>query len=219
MIQFSGVTKQYSSGRIALRAVSFSIQEQETLFVYGHSGAGKSTLCNLITTQETPSQGHIFANKQNLSLLSKKNLLLYRRSIGVVQQGPTLLSNRTVGENIGLPLELRNATRSRIKQGVSNALASVGLNGKENVYPHRLSLSEQQRVVIARAIVGRPALVVADEPTSAQDQQYTDAVISLLCDLNALKTTVIIATSDSRVVHNRQARFIELKNGSMISSI
>ena len=157
MIRFSNVSKQYPSGQTALRGVSFAIEPNQLVFLTGQSGAGKSTLIKLITLQEKPTHGHVFVNDRNLSSLTGNQIAFYRRTLGVVHQDHKLLFDRTVSQNVGLPLAVTNSDSKKAQRRISASLEMVGLLGKERSYPIQLSGGEQQRVGIARAIVGRPS--------------------------------------------------------------
>ena len=213
MIRFSNVTKQYSNGPIALRGVNFSIEPNRLVFLTGHSGAGKTTLIKLITLSERPTRGHLFVNDRNLSNISSRNIPYYRRTIGVVHQDHKLLFDRTVRDNVALPLIVANVERRKIWRRVSAALELVGMNDKERIYPISLSGGEQQRVGIARAIVSRPPLIIADEPTGNLDEKLGNEIMAIFRFLSRSDTTVIIATHDRHHFQNNQHAVLELRNG------
>ena len=218
MIRFSNVTKQYTSGQVALRGLSFNLNPNQLVFVTGHSGAGKTTLIRLITLQEKPTKGHIFVSDRNLSSLSAKQTAYYRRTIGVVHQDHKLLFDRTVSENVALPLIVRNMRMSKIQRHISAALEMVGLLGKENSYPIQLSGGEQQRVGIARALVGRPRLIIADEPTGNLDAQLSDDIMEIFQTLIHYETTVLVATHEQRHFIGRDHFVLELRNGFLTTA-
>ena len=218
MIRFSNVTKQYSSGHTALRSVSFAIEPNQLVFLTGHSGAGKSTLIKLITLQEKPTHGHVFVDDRNLSALAGIQIAYYRRSIGVVQQDHKLLFDRTVRDNVALPLIVQNMEMSKIRRRISVVLEMVGLHGKEKAYPIHLSDGEQQRVGIARAIVGRPQLIIADEPTGNLDEELGDEIMDIFKLLVQHETTIIVATHEKRHFSGQQFNVFELRNGIMTPS-
>ncbi len=218
MIRFSNVTKQYPSGQTALRSVSFAIESNQLVFLTGHSGAGKSTLIKLITLKEKPTHGHVFVNDRNLSALTGNQIAYYRRSIGVVQQDHKLLFDRTVMDNIALPLIVRNMEMSKIRRRISVVLEMVGLRGKEKAYPINLSGGEQQRVGIARAIVGRPQLIMADEPTGNLDEELGDEIMDIFKLLVQYETTIIVATHDRHHFSGQRFNVFELRNGIITPS-
>ncbi len=218
MIRFSNVTKQYPSGQTALRSVSFAIESNQLVFLTGHSGAGKSTLIKLITLKEKPTHGHVFVNDRNLSALAGNQIAYYRRSIGVVQQDHKLLFDRTVMDNIALPLIVRNMEMSKIRRRISVVLEMVGLRGKEKAYPINLSGGEQQRVGIARAIVGRPQLIMADEPTGNLDEELGDEIMDIFKLLVQYETTIIVATHDRHHFSGQRFNVFELRNGIITPS-
>ena len=215
MIRFSRVTKQYPAGHIALRDLTFTIETNKMTFLTGHSGAGKSTLIKLITLQERASRGRVYVNDRNLSELSGNNVAYYRRTIGVVHQDHKLLNDRTVEDNIALPLVVRNTERSIIRRNTAAALEMVNLQGKEKVYPMQLSGGEQQRVGIARAIVGRPNLIIADEPTGNLDAELGESVMAIFHNLVHYDTTVLVATHDPRHYSERNYPVLELYRGTL----
>ena len=222
MIRFSGVTKQFPNGNVALRGVSFSIEPRQLVFLTGHSGAGKTTLIKLLTLGERPSRGHIFINERNLTQIRGKNIAYYRRTIGVVHQDHKLLFDRRVRDNVALPLIVSNVEHSKIQRRVSAALEQVGLAGKENMYPMSLSGGEQQRVGIARAIVGRPPLIIADEPTGNLDHDLGTHIMNYFKMLAQHDTTVIVATHDRSHFESPRGehyghRILELREGMLLS--
>ncbi len=169
MILFERVTKRYPNGREALRAATFSIERGEMVFLTGRSGAGKSTVLKLIAMLERPTRGTVVVNGQNLGALRSRHLPAYRRSLGVVFQEHRLLDDRPVFDNVALPLVVAGANQSEMGKRVRAALDQVGLLGKERMLPNELSVGEQQRVGIARAVVAKPSVLIADEPTGNLD--------------------------------------------------
>lgn len=217
MIKLSEVSKQYPNGHEALRKVSFDISSGEMAFVLGHSGAGKSTLFKLITHIEKPSSGQIIVNNQNLSRMRTSKIPYLRREIGVIFQDHKLLLDRTVFDNVALPLIVIGMPSDEIRKRVRAALGKVGLSGKEKSLPITLSGGEQQRVGIARAVINRPSILLADEPTGNLDDELSDEIIDIFCDFNRVGVTVLIATHDMRQVKRLGARTIRLEKGAIVN--
>lgn len=216
MIRFSNVSKQYPSGQTALRGVSFAIEPNQLVFLTGQSGAGKSTLIKLITLQEKPTHGHVFVNDRNLSSLTGNQIAFYRRTLGVVHQDHKLLFDRTVSQNVGLPLAVTNSDSKKAQRRISASLEMVGLLGKERSYPIQLSGGEQQRVGIARAIVGRPQLIIADEPTGNLDKELGDEIMGIFKRLVQYETTIIVATHDRHHYIGQNYLVFELQKGILL---
>lgn len=199
MIRFDDVSKRYPGGQEALSHVSFNLAAGELAFLTGHSGAGKSTLLKLIMQMELPSSGQIFVNGQNLRKLSRRQLPYYRRGIGLVFQDHRLLFDRSVFDNVALPLTIAGYDPRDAARRVRAALDKVGLLHKEHQNPASLSTGEQQRVGIARAVVNKPAVILADEPTGNLDSAAGAGVMALLRELNAAGTTVLVITHDQEI--------------------
>ncbi len=216
MIRFSNVSKQYPSGQTALRSISFAIEPNQLVFLSGHSGAGKSTLIKLITLQEKPTHGHVFVNDRNLSSLTGNQIAFFRRTLGVVHQDHKLLFDRTVSQNVGLPLAVTYTDSKKAQRRISAALEMVGLLGKEKSYPIQLSGGEQQRVGIARAIVGRPQLIIADEPTGNLDKELGDEIMGIFKRLVQYETTIIVATHDRHHYVGQNYLVFELQKGILL---
>ncbi|HWR88012.1 MAG TPA: cell division ATP-binding protein FtsE [Acidiferrobacterales bacterium] len=219
MIQLNHVSKRYLSGPsdyIALRDVSFTVAKGEMVFVTGHSGAGKSTLLRLLTLIERPTRGQLLVQKKNLERLSRWRVPYYRRELGVVFQDNKLLTDRSVFDNVALPLVASGVSQRDIPKRVRAALDMVGLLGKEKLHPIVLSGGEQQRVGIARAVVNRPPLLLADEPTGNLDRQLSDSIFDLFHDFNQHGVTVLIATHDLRQVERLGKRVLTLKAGELV---
>lgn len=219
MIEFQNVKKIYSSGSInatALDDVSFTIGEKEFVSLVGHSGAGKSTILKLIYAEEKPTSGKIFFNGTDISKISSANLPYHRRKIGTVFQDFKLLSKKTVFENVAFALEVSGYSNSQIRESVPQILEIVGLSNKMDSYPKEISGGEQQRTALARALVHRPALIIADEPTGNLDPISSWGIIQLLIKINKLGTTVILATHDKDIVNNIKKRVITLDQGRVI---
>lgn len=217
MIKLSHVTKQYPNGHEALKDVSFDMQAGEMAFIEGHSGAGKSTLFKLITCIEKPSSGQIIVDKMNLGRIKPNRIPVLRQDIGVIFQDHKLLLDRTVFDNVALPLIVIGMSHDDIKKRVRAALGKVGLDGKEKLLPVTLSGGEQQRVGIARAVINRPNILLADEPTGNLDENLSNEIIDIFADFNRVGVTVLIATHDVRQVARLGKRTIQLAQGQIVS--
>lgn len=216
MIQFDTVSKRYPGGYDALKNISFHIDDEEMVFLTGHSGAGKSTLLKLLTLIERPSRGQLIVNNKNLVRLPKWRVPYLRREIGVVFQNHRLLNDRTVFNNVALPLVVTGVHQREIGRRVRAALDKVGLLSKENLMPIVLSGGEQQRVGIARAVVNKPSLLLADEPTGNLDEALSDEIIDLFHEFNQHGVTVLVATHDLRHIQRLRKRVLQLQNGELI---
>jgi cell division transport system ATP-binding protein len=217
VIQVSGVYKRYANGFEALKNVSFNIAQGEMVFLTGHSGAGKSTLLKLIAGIERPSSGYVEISKQNLSRLRAAGLAVLRRNIGLVFQDHKLLFDRTVFDNVVLPLYINGYKPSDMVRRVRAALDKVGLLEREKAYPIALSGGEQQRLCIARAIVNRPTMLIADEPTGNLDADHGAAIFELFHSFNQVGTTVLVSTHDHTHIERLQPRILHLDQGRLIS--
>ncbi len=218
MIKLSQVSKQYPNGHLALNKVSFDIPSGEMAFVLGHSGAGKSTLFKLITRMEKPTAGQIIVHDQNLSRMRSSKVPYLRREIGVIFQDHKLLLDRTVFDNVALPLIVIGMPNDEIRKRVRAALGKVGLSGYEKNLPLTLSGGEQQRVGIARAVINRPSILLADEPTGNLDDELSDEIIDIFADFNQVGVTVLIATHDLRQVNRLGSRTIRLEKGEIVQT-
>ena len=218
MISFQSVSKRYEGGNEALSDVSFEVERGEMAFLTGPSGAGKSTLLKLVALIERPSRGQIIVNSQNLAGISRRQLPYYRRQIGVVFQDHKLLNDRSVFDNVALPLVIAGADATEIAKRVRASLDLVGLLHKEKALPMTLSTGEQQRVGIARAVVYRPTVLIADEPTGNLDPDLSQEVMQLFKRLNQVGTTVLIASHDRGLVEQFAPRVFNLKSGHMAES-
>ena len=218
VLRFDNVAKTYG-GRIALNDVSFAVESGEMLFVTGHSGAGKSTLLRLIHLTERPSRGAVLFNDRNLAKVRGHRVALHRREVGVVLQDHRLLADRSVGDNVGLPLLLRGLRRGEIAKRVRSTLEKVGLADRERALPAQLSAGEQQRVGIARAVVAEPLLLVADEPTGNLDPALSAEIMALLESLTTRGTTVMVASHDLALVRRMKKRVLVLHEGRLADDI
>lgn len=217
MIEFKHVFKRYPAGNEALSDVSFALNSGEMAFLTGPSGAGKSTVLKLISFLEQPTRGQIVVNNVSLNQLGRRRIPYFRRSIGVVFQDNKLLNDRTVFDNVALPLVVTGVDGDDVRKRVQAALDKVGLLARARSYPLTLSGGEQQRVGIARAITHRPAVLIADEPTGNLDAAMSDEVIDLFSDFNNHGITVLIATHDLRHIDRLQKRVIALGGGHLMN--
>ncbi|WP_028302998.1 cell division ATP-binding protein FtsE [Oceanospirillum maris] len=217
MIRFDNVSKRYENGYEALGQLNLSIAEGEMCFLTGHSGAGKSTLLKLIMRMETASQGQVFIKGQNLSRMSNSQVPYLRRNIGVVFQNHQLLFDRSVFDNVALPLLIEGADPIDIGRRVRAALDKVGLLKKEKLNPITLSGGEQQRVGIARAVVNKPPLLLADEPTGNLDPQLSSEIMHLFEEFNEVGVTVVIASHDLSLIARMGHRVITLSDGHLVN--
>ncbi len=215
MIEFTHVFKRYPGGFDALRDINLHIAAGEMAFITGHSGAGKSTLLRLITAIERPTRGEAAVNGKNLTKLPRRRIPWFRREIGVVFQDYKLLFDRTVYDNVALPLIVTGTDDKEIPKRVRAALEMVGLLDKERMLPVTLSGGEQQRVGIARAVVNKPPLLLADEPTGNLDSKLADEILDLFLDFHHHGVTVLIATHDLHLIDRARRRVIELNHGEL----
>ncbi|HEX7964294.1 MAG TPA: cell division ATP-binding protein FtsE [Gammaproteobacteria bacterium] len=213
MISFQGVGKRYAGGNEALAEVSFDVERGEMAFLTGPSGAGKSTLLKLVALIERPSRGQIVVNGQNLAGIKRRQLPFYRRQIGMVFQDHKLLDDRSVFDNVALPLVIAGTDLPEIHKRVRAALDLVGLLHKERALPMTLSTGEQQRVGIARAVVYRPPILIADEPTGNLDPDLSLEIMQLFKRMNQVGVTVLVASHDRGLVEQFAARVFNLKGG------
>ena len=219
MIRFEHVSKRFADGREGLRDVTLELETGSFNFLTGHSGAGKSTLIRMLLRLDTPSQGKVWVDSVNLAALKGNAVPLYRRQVGAVFQEHHLLGKRTVLENVVLPLKVSGDLSAReMSRRARAALSLVGLAGREDAVPGHLSLGEQQRVGIARALVNRPRLLLADEPTGNLDPTLSLEILALFRRFHEIGTTVIIATHDLELIGDIEARRIELQQGQVIAS-
>ncbi len=215
-VRLNEVTKRFASGgRGALEGVSHGFAPGSITFVTGHSGAGKTTLLRLIMNQCAPTSGHVTVGDVNLASLKGNKLPHFRQQIGVVFQEHRLLSERSVLDNVMLPLRVAGHSRSFMEERALNALSFMGLGHKEDLLPEQLSTGEQQRVGIARALVNRPRLLLADEPTGNLDPDMSRSVMRLFDEFHQIGATVIVASHDLALIQEFGAPFIELREGAI----
>lgn len=215
MIQFDRVAKQYPGTGLALSDVSFTLERGQMAFLTGHSGAGKSTLLKLIALLERPTRGQVLFDGRNVAKLSTRHVPYLRRQIGVIFQDHRLLSDQRVFDNVALPLVIAGVSYTEIKRRVRAALDKVGLLEKERLYPHMLSGGEQQRVGIARAIVAKPAVLLADEPTGNLDPELSAQLMQFFVNLNELGVTVLVASHDVDLIARLNQPVWVLKEGQL----
>ena len=216
MIRFHDVTKRYPEGHEALRSVNLHVPPGQMLFITGHSGAGKSTMLRLVMLMERCTRGQVIVGGHNLSRIRARHIPLYRRHLGVVFQDHRLLLERTVFDNVALPLVTAGYRHGEVRRRVRAALDLVGLRGKERLQPAVLSGGEQQRVGIARAVVHRPSLLLADEPTGNLDPKLSRYTMALLERFNQLGGAVVIATHDLDLARSMSHRIVTLSEGSVV---
>jgi cell division transport system ATP-binding protein len=215
MIRFNQVCKRYPGGYEALKNVSFEITEGEMVFLTGHSGAGKSTLLNLIATIERPNSGSVLVKGQNLSTLKSGALPYLRRNLGLIFQDHKLLFDRSVFDNVELPLQICGFDHRESSKRVRAALDKVGLLKREKNNPIALSGGEQQRLCIARAIVNRPSILLADEPTGNLDADSARDIMSIFNSFHQVGVTLLISSHDEGILQNFGKRFLVLKHGEL----
>lgn len=217
MISFERVSKRYAEGHDALKEISLDIAKDELVFLTGHSGAGKSTLLRLIMLMDRPTRGRLTVDGNDTSTISSRRVPLHRRNIGVVFQNHRLLADRTVFDNVALPLIIAGYDYRDVGRRVRAALDKVGLLQRERAMPVTLSGGEQQRVGIARAVVARPKILLADEPTGNLDPELSAEIMRLFEDFNQVGVTILIASHDLVLISRLHHRIITLQEGRMVS--
>lgn len=217
MLKFDKVTKRYPETGDVLRNVSFHLQAGEIAFLTGHSGAGKSTLLKLIAVIERCNRGEIFLDGQNLSHAREKHIPYLRRKMGFIYQDYKLLQDRTVFDNVALPLVIAGYGHQEVARKVRAVLDKVGLLGKEKKFPLALSGGEQQRVGIARAVVNKPPLIIADEPTGNLDPELSTEIMGLFEKFQQVGVTVLIASHDISLISQMNHRVLKLDHGQLVS--
>jgi cell division transport system ATP-binding protein len=215
IIRVFHVHKRYGAKQ-ALIDTTLDVYKNEFLFISGPSGAGKTTLLKLLYLGETVSEGQILINGMNLSRISRKRIPFLRRKFGIIFQDYKLIPKKTVFENVALVLEVANKKRRLIQKKVKSVLRTVGMEDRLNSFPPSLSGGEQQRVAVARAIVGDPMIILADEPTGSLDAESADIILDLLKRFHIRGGTVIIATHDNNLIHQTGGRIVQLKQGRVI---
>lgn len=216
MIVFENVTKKFPDGTISLSDIDLEIKDKEFLFIIGPSGAGKTTLLRLITRELPPTSGKIKVDGLVLSKISTSKIPKLRRKIGTIFQDYKLLPDRTVFENVSLALEIMGLDEKEVAKEIPKLLLRVGLSGKENFFPQQLSGGELQRTAIARALAGKPEIILADEPTADLDPATAWEIISLLGEINKEGTTIVVATHNAEVVNTLSKRVVNLDRGKIV---
>jgi len=219
MIQFNNVGKRYPGGREGLSGVELHIKAGEMVFLTGHSGAGKSTLLKLTTLIERSSYGQVIVNGKNLTSMKRRQIPYLRRDVGVIFQNHKLLHDRTVFDNVALPLVIGGHNHLEIQRRVRAALDKVGLLEMERRYPVMLSGGEQQRVGIARAVVNKPPLLLADEPTGNLDPQLSEEIMRLFEQFSQFGVTVLIASHDLDLISRLGYRILTLDHGRLVGDV
>lgn len=217
MIKLDHVSKRYPGGQEALNDVSFTIPKGQMAFITGHSGAGKSSLLKLILAMERPSAGQLFVNGANINRLNRRAIAFHRRQIGAVFQDHQLLFERTIYDNVALPLQIAGFPAQDAKRRVRAALDKVGLLKKERLFPAMLSGGEQQRVGIARAVVNRPSIILADEPTGNLDPELSADVMKVFQQFSDVGVSLLVASHDVSLIKALGCRTLTLDAGRIVS--
>ncbi len=216
MIAFQNVSKIYNAHSVALEEVNFQVNPGEFISLVGRSGAGKSTVIRLLIGEEKPTRGRVFFGQYEVNKLENKELPAFRRHVGVVFQDFRLLPTKSAYENVAFALEVAGRPQREIDELVPQVLDMVGLSDKLHNFPHELSGGEKQRVAIARSMIHRPEVIIADEPTGNLDPLHTNEIVSLLVKINQLGTTLILATHNKDIVNSLGKRVITLDRGRLI---
>jgi cell division transport system ATP-binding protein len=216
MLEFINVTKIYKDKYTAVKNIDLKIDKGSFSFIVGKSGAGKTTLIKLLIKEINPTEGKIFFDGEDITELSSRKIPIHRRKIGVVFQDFRLLNKKTVYENIAFAMEMVGQPEKIIRREVPTVLSMVGLSDKANNFPNELAGGEQQRIAIARAVVNKPELVIADEPTGNLDPETSYEIMKIFSEINRRGTTLLMVTHDRAIVDTMKKRVIELKNGKII---
>ena len=216
IVSFLAVGKRYDQSGVALKDASFEVGKGEFVFLAGHSGAGKSTILRMMAMIDRPTAGEVRVAGFSSKTIRPRDVPQLRRRLGIVFQDFRLLPDRTAEQNVAFALEVTDARADVIGNRVARALGQVGLASKGTAFPHQLSGGEQQRVAIARALVNEPLVLLADEPTGNLDERATRSIFQLLKDINAMGTTVVMATHDVALIGRSRLRFIELEQGAVV---
>ena len=217
MIRMTNVEKTYENGTHALNGISFEIQDGEFVFLVGPSGSGKSTIIKLLTGELVPSRGRVMINGFSMSNITRRQIPLMRRTVGVIFQDFRLIGNKTVYDNLSLAMRAVGASAREIKSRIPYVLGLVGLDGKGRRFPDELSGGEQQRVAIARALVNQPLLLIADEPTGNLDPVTSEEIMKLFNRINHIGTTIIMVTHNKDLVNAMHKRVINIEDGRIIA--
>ena len=218
MIQFTNVFMTYPSGNKALQDINLIIEKGEMVYISGRSGAGKSTLLKLINLIDRHTRGQIIVKGQNLERISRKRIPMFRRNVGFIFQNHRLLDDRTIFDNVALPLIIAGSNHQEVKRRVQAALDKVDLLSKINSYPMELSGGEQQRIGVARAVVNRPAILIADEPTGNLDPMLSWEMMKLFEQFNQVGVTVLIASHELDMIKHMNKRIIILNKGRILNN-
>ncbi len=216
IIKFEDVSKIYKGDFVALENINLEIFQKEFVSLVGHSGAGKSTLLKLIYAEEAPTEGIVYFESNPLNEISRRKLSQHRRKIGTIFQDFKLLPQKTIFENVAYALEVCGAPSVEIMEDVPQILDIVGLGDKMEKFPHQLSGGEQQKVVLARALIHKPSIILADEPTGNLDPENSMELVELLLMINKLGTTVVLATHDQAIVDKANRRVIVIEEGKIV---
>lgn len=219
MLKFEDVSKIYPGDFVALEDINLVIEQGEFLSIVGHSGAGKSTLLKLIYAEEQPTKGRVYFNERPLDSIKQKHLPYFRRNIGTVFQDFKLLPQKTAYENVAYALEVAGEPMEEINERVPEILDIVGMSDKMGKYPRQLSGGEQQKICMARALVHRPLVIIADEPTGNLDPVSTWEIVQLLLKINSLGTTILLATHNKDIVDKLNRRVVAMEGGKIIRDI
>lgn len=219
LIKFENVCKEYKNGVKAVNNINMHINPGEFVFLIGHSGAGKSTITKLILKETRPTGGRIYLNGEDITNVPNRKIPYIRRYIGIVFQDFRLLSNKTVYENVAFAMQIIGAKPKDIRRNIPIILSMVGLSDKANSFPHQLSGGECQRTAIARAIINKPQVIIADEPTGNLDDENAWEIMNLLQDINNRGTTIIMATHAKEIVDRMKKRVVTLNKGEIVSDL